>query len=1480
MEFVEGRDLEQLLASTQHSPNLREGVEIIRSCCQALAVAADRNITHRDIKPANIMVDLNGTVKVMDFGLARISDDGQNKLTMEGTVMGTPNYMPPEQGLGEAVDPRADQYSLGCVMYEMLAGQPVFSAQSMAQILYKHIYEQPKPLASLRPDLPPKLAEICHKMIAKRREERYPHPTDILHDLDQVSFPATLPVPDLRSKVRAARSAATSAKPPKDTRALSMELSQDMTLMSLVQPLEAREPMARTQGGDPSNAQTLLTRGPSNALSMAGGGALEREETMATQKTVIRKTDAQRPVNQGGQPGSALSLITASGTSTPVVSSAPMAAVAPAAAKSNKGLVIVGVLVAVVALGAVVAFAVGGGSHEPQSPTPIANADGVLVPFSQLPKPGKGVTGKLNIDGLESPQPPSDRTLDTHHRYALVYSKPGYEAQTISLKVDASGVQPAFKSIQIALKPGAEIAKNYTDAVAKQQGGQLAEAKALFEKVVQVDPDYQDAQTRLNELSGAVAAQANASQKAIDTAQQAIDAKQWASAIKMLEAIPAADPLSKQARDLTRTAREKQDALDTLLQQIGLDLANGKFSDVDTKLISAGSLAPKEDPALKDIGANLKSVRDLIDAGTKLYLDQKYNEARDPFEKALKIAPNADAIKDKLRKIDMALKPTGETGKLIQEVKDAVTAANFTKAGERLKQIPDEFQDIPMVQDLNAQVLAGLNRKSIEDFLVSFDKSFVAGDEREVKRHLTLRPEGELETLEKALTNFDKELKFNKSEHRIVKLAFLDRGGRQAKLTARWRYDAVSLPYQAKLKGELSRDITIALEQGQWEVTAIKTVPVDGGAQGADQGGEAQPNVVDGIPAQKRLVGRILAVTPQQVTTGADPAKLQTVSGENTVTISVKREDIDRAMQGKVSGKLVFDVYTPDKVVSFPLSNLNAVIDGKYIGSLRVDVPGDVSTVCVVQAGKFDDFKPEMVAVQSTARTGLPKLPSSAGVAVSQAAVAAGTPVAIKVTTVNPESNVVHYNWTATGGRFRFERTDIATNLWFPPVQPGKYKIRVEVESAFGQQGTLSEITLESRGPDVDHRPSGLLHFDATHQPGFGKMLGLCFDEVNRGWLISQNEKSYTFTQVTSGLAKVGDVSLMREDEALSLKILVNGDQVYMLDRKANTVTSAPMVENLFAAAVQAKVTYGGQGQGAGKFQSATDFVVTPLSEVAILDATSRTVSLFAASGQYIMSFGSFGQAPGQLDRPVGLAVDGRGHCFVLDAGRKVVIHFDGGRMVREIQFDVGAEAKNQKLSSLAIDIGTGRLYVLDTGLSRVYAVDTVSGQWLKDVKIGEGGSGLEALLNVQSLAVDRTGRLYVVSAGGTVVEKFAADGRFLGKLDSTPSPEGTYTDLAMAPDGTGYLLNKTDKTVARLSADGLMTDIRGRGYLKTPVAVACDGAGNLLVLDLGLEGGCVARIDPAGKPLPSYLAGKCSNGSDLSAAGGKLLVICAGKGL
>ena len=170
-EFVEGTDLAVRLEEGRR-PSLREVLRMGRQAAEALDYAHSQGIVHRDIKPSNILLDAAGRVKVADFGIAKMA--GQStELTMVGSVMGSPQYLSPEQIRGEDLDGRSDIFSLGVVLYEILSGKRPFEGETITTLVYQILHKEPPSIAELRA-MPPRLEELLRRMLAKDRDERLP----------------------------------------------------------------------------------------------------------------------------------------------------------------------------------------------------------------------------------------------------------------------------------------------------------------------------------------------------------------------------------------------------------------------------------------------------------------------------------------------------------------------------------------------------------------------------------------------------------------------------------------------------------------------------------------------------------------------------------------------------------------------------------------------------------------------------------------------------------------------------------------------------------------------------------------------------------------------------------------------------------------------------------------------------------------------------------------------------------------------------------------------------------------------------------------------------------------------------------------------------------------------------------------------------------------------------------------------------------
>jgi serine/threonine-protein kinase len=182
MEYVDGRTVKDVVR--QEGPLYPDrAAEICADVCAALVAAHARGLIHRDIKPGNVMLTPDGKVKVMDFGIARATTS--ETITQTAAVIGTAQYISPEQAQGQAVDYRSDLYSLGCCLYEMLTGTVPFTGATPVAIAYRHVREDPTPPRMLNPDVPPPLEAICLKAMAKLPDNRYQTAAEFRADLER-----------------------------------------------------------------------------------------------------------------------------------------------------------------------------------------------------------------------------------------------------------------------------------------------------------------------------------------------------------------------------------------------------------------------------------------------------------------------------------------------------------------------------------------------------------------------------------------------------------------------------------------------------------------------------------------------------------------------------------------------------------------------------------------------------------------------------------------------------------------------------------------------------------------------------------------------------------------------------------------------------------------------------------------------------------------------------------------------------------------------------------------------------------------------------------------------------------------------------------------------------------------------------------------------------------------------------------------------
>ncbi|KOG85854.1 serine/threonine protein kinase, partial [Streptomyces varsoviensis] len=190
MEYVEGRPLRSVLDADVRQYGAmptEKALKITADVLAALEVSHEVGLVHRDIKPGNVMISKRGVVKVMDFGIARAMQSGVTSMTQTGMVVGTPQYLSPEQALGRGVDARSDLYSVGIMLFELLTGRLPFDAESPLAIAYAHVQEEASAPSAVNRSVPPAVDALVARALRKNPNERFPSAEAMRDECDRVA---------------------------------------------------------------------------------------------------------------------------------------------------------------------------------------------------------------------------------------------------------------------------------------------------------------------------------------------------------------------------------------------------------------------------------------------------------------------------------------------------------------------------------------------------------------------------------------------------------------------------------------------------------------------------------------------------------------------------------------------------------------------------------------------------------------------------------------------------------------------------------------------------------------------------------------------------------------------------------------------------------------------------------------------------------------------------------------------------------------------------------------------------------------------------------------------------------------------------------------------------------------------------------------------------------------------------------------------
>ena len=332
MEYVAGRTLRDILREGRKILPER-ALEITSGVLSALDYSHRAGIIHRDIKPGNVMLTPSGDVKVMDFGIARAISDAQSTMTATAAVVGTAQYLSPEQARGEQVDTRSDVYSTGCLLFELLTGRPPFVGDSPVSVAYQHVREQPPRASSLDADLPPEIDAIVAKALAKRVEDRYQSAAAMKEDIDRylagrpvlappvpsdsatTFIPAAAPMHDTSATAIVPGGGHRIEEPPPEKRRTAPLILLGLLLAALVAAAAIFGPKLLGSSTDQTPVPTVvgMTQAQAEATLTDAGltpqATAEASDTIEKGRVISQSPEADTPVD----PGANVSIVVSSG---------------------------------------------------------------------------------------------------------------------------------------------------------------------------------------------------------------------------------------------------------------------------------------------------------------------------------------------------------------------------------------------------------------------------------------------------------------------------------------------------------------------------------------------------------------------------------------------------------------------------------------------------------------------------------------------------------------------------------------------------------------------------------------------------------------------------------------------------------------------------------------------------------------------------------------------------------------------------------------------------------------------------------------------------------------------------------------------------------------------------------------------------------------------------------------------------------------
>lgn len=982
----------------------------------------------------------------------------------------------------------------------------------------------------------------------------------------------------------------------------------------------------------------------------------------------------------------------------------------------------------------------------------------------------KGTTCLLRSKDGASPLPYTRLNLK-EGSYSIMLTRDGYLPLVRTFTVEEGEVLPALRPELFQMEPRPELVAAYDDAKKLLEQEDLEGALAALEKAMNLDPGYLDTAALAASIKTTLDSAVKAREEKWEKATEFYAKGEFEHAVKLLKDINTDNIHFTEAQNIIKLAEDRLAELAKIRTACMEAIKKGEVSNAEKELAALEKVAGERPAAqifLRENKRLLAELRDHMAAADSKDLSDAEKKKR--LLAIMKIAPLYKPARTAAEKLDERLQARSIAQGMLATAQGLFDKDQFQECIDTIAKAREAWSEgLPGMDELAERARLGTVRLGLSDTLAAWRQVLCGAAPAR-------NPFVDAALADKTRT-YVSGAPFPVRKFDIVLTGFTET---QNGIDADVSFMVVLDPTPAgefMLNGVLKTSFILSGASYY-----VKAVTLGNG----DAKGDSEE---------------------------ADPGKLQrgTVKSRDGALVRVDFDSPDTIPLGET---VLF--YGEGEVVLFPYSDKVALRRPKVVARGRVlrRVPGGVTVdigapVEPVAEGTLAVYDPGQPAVTTP-----PRVLSLKGTVASSTT---STPIELKADVANPDDAPAAFSWSATGGRLLAELTPTPVNTWYPPSEPGKFKVAVALKTG-AEKTSSAEVEIEGLGPTgklpQGYRSEGLLSIGGGV---FQQVRHIAFDSANNAYVLDGLARKIVVLAAGT-LRTAGEYALPRGGDFQA--IAVYGGKIYLLDTTRAAIIRCALDEK---EGLKPEVSFGGKGNGNGFLNKPVDFAILRDGTILVVDQMSQSIESFAPDGRFLFSIGAPGKSTGNLDKPVAIVADKSNDYHVLDAGRSAVLHFRVARLIGE---SILAE-RDVPAADMAYDAFMDRLVVLSEN-GDGYARTNFT--WKK---IFAGGTEVGQVKDPVTVAADRMGVLYVADRRGKAVELFREDA-FAGQLG------GEILDsvdrFAIAGDGSMYLLDGRNALVGKISSQGaLIGRFGGRGkgaVMNSPGDIEAGPDGSLYILD------------------------------------------------